>query len=253
MAEYLYGAVNDQDESLAGKGGNWGKFGLNPQGKTTKFEFNPNGGKDGVAANCVDIHVVGENPENEFFLRIFEPTEVYNSKKVLVGPSDPEFPALFKAEQAQRTAVIVHAAKALGVTQAQIDAALATPVKSYKEFADIIIGLLPANWKTVPIDFFLEYQWEISEGNDKTYLQLPKNMKGGYFLCPHIPGTFVEVRSATGLQYVDNTARINHLFTRSANYMESNKAIQQGAGASGATAGKFQPAANGEAPKKTSW
>ena len=72
------------------------------------------------------------------------------------------------------------------------------------------------------------YKWNIQEGNERTFLQLPKNMKGGRFLSPTIApvGAWEEINDADGLRYVDS-AKNEHPFTRSENYMKSNKAIQQ--------------------------
>ena len=77
------------------------------------------------------------------------------------------------------------------------------------------------------MDVFLQYQWQIAEGQNKTYLEIPKNLKDGKFLCPAMPGTFEEVRDATGLYYINRKDNTYHLFTRSSSYLSSNKAIRQ--------------------------
>ena len=69
MSNFVFGAVNDTDESLKSKLG--GKFGLN-QGNITKIEVLTNAGKDGADANAVDIFV--QIGEREYRRRIYETT-----------------------------------------------------------------------------------------------------------------------------------------------------------------------------------
>ena len=125
--------------------------------------------------------------------------------------------------------MITHTLKALGVTEEQIMAKFAVPANSFAEFANNLVSLLPADFKTRPIDVFLEYQWNIADEQDRTFLQFPKNMKGGGFLCPAQPGVWKEERIDGALSYVNQNG-LKHPFTRDKNYMESNKAIQQFAG-----------------------
>jgi hypothetical protein len=232
-----FGSINDNDESLKGKSGG-GVFGLN-QGFLTKIEFNPNAGADGAAADAVDItFMVGER---EFRRRIYNVTRVYDKDgNQLTDETDPKYIKIYNQNLAQAMAVVVHAVKATGVTQQQIDTALATPPDNFADWAKIVTALVPADFEKKPIDGFLEYQWTIADDQDRTYLELPKNMKGGRFLSPSVAvvGAWTpeyqwtekddegnEVQKS-GLRYVDNAGNV-HPFERSQNYMESNKAIQQ--------------------------
>lgn len=231
-----FGAINDQDESLKGASDS-GRFGLN-QGYITKLEFNPNAGADGSAGNAVDITFTVV--DKEYRRRIFDVTKVFGKNGELTDTNSPEYIKAYNQSMLQAMAVIVHAVKATGVTQAQIDTALAQPKNSFEEWSKTIVSLVPQDYDKKPIDGFLEYQWNIKEGQNKTYLELPKNMKGGYFLALHVEpvGKWVEQKSwvekskdgkevkKEGLRYVDDAGNI-HLFARSENYMESNKAIQQ--------------------------
>lgn len=232
-----FGSINDTDESLKGKSGG-GVFGLN-QGLLTKVEYNPNAGKDGTAGDAVDItFMVGER---EFRRRIYDVTRVYDKDgNQLTDENDPEFIKIYNANITQAMAVVVHTVKATGVTQQQIDTALATPPDNFADWAKIVTALVPADFDKKPIDGFLEYQWQIADDQDRTYLELPKNMKGGYFLLPSVKpngawnpeNTWTETdedgneKSLNGLRYVDGAGNV-HGFVRSQNYMESNKANQQ--------------------------
>ena len=256
-----FGTINDNDESLKGKEASV-VFGLN-QGFLTKIEYNPNAGADNSPADAVDItFMVGDR---EFRRRIYDVTRVYDKNgNVLTDETSPEFIKLYNQNIMQAMAVIVHAVKATGVTQQQIDAALATPPNNFADWAKIVTSLVPAGFQEKPVDGFLEYQWNISDGQDRTFLELPKNMKGGRFLCPSVTpvGSWTAENDwiekdengkeihKSGFRYVDNAGNV-HPFQRSKNYMESNKAIQQIEGQDAAAPSAFSATAT--TAKKSTW
>lgn len=219
-----YGYIDDTDTSLKTKSG--GKFGLNAGiAFLTKFEHNPLSGKDKTAGDALDITV--QVQERDFNVKIYPVTKVYDNKSVeITDVESKEYILAFNARVSQDNAVILHLLKAVGVTEAQIRAAFATPTTSFVGFINSLVSLLPADYKSKPLDIFLEYQWEISSGQDKTFLQLPKNMKGGYFACPAQNGTWVEQRVDGKLTYVNEVGAI-HPFERDKNFMEGNKANEQ--------------------------
>lgn len=260
-----FGAINDTDESLKGKSGG-GVFGLNEAVNITVLEYNGNAGKDGAEADAVDITVtVGDR---EMRRRIYNVTRVFDNKNnELTDPNSQEYIKIYNANMSQAMAVVVHALKAVGVTQEQINAALATPPADFKGWAQIVTALKPADFATRPVDAFLEYQWVISDDQDRTFLEVPKNMKGGRFLAPALApvGEWKEERewvetkqdgtsqNIKGLRYVDTAGNV-HPFTRNQNYMESNKAIQQTEGQAAVTG--ISQAGNGAAPTgapKSTW
>lgn len=256
-----FGSINDTDESLKSKSGG-GKFGLNT-GFITVLEYNPNAGRDKSPGDAVDItFLVGEK---EFRRRIYDVTRVYDKdSNEISDENSPEFIKGYNANMAQAMAVVTHAVKAVGVTQVQIETALKNPPTNFADWATIITSLKPANFADLPVDGFLEYQWNIGEGQSMTYLELPKNMKGGRFLCPSIrpngswkaETTWKETDensaeiSCEGLRYVDDSNNV-HTFVRSSSYMESNKAIQQRDGEEAAAVTQTTPSqANA---KKSTW
>ena len=228
-----FGSINDNDESLKSK--ETSKFGLN-QGNITKLEFNPNAGKDGSPSNAVDINFMTNNGK-EFWTRIFDITKVFDkSGNQIEDETNPEFIKIYNRNIKQNMGVIIHAVKAVGVTQHNIDNALKIPTDNFVDWAKIVTSLVPDNFEKLPVDVFLEYQWNIPEGFEMTLLTLPKNMKGGKFLCPSVEpvGSWKEERKwkdengnvVKGLRYIDNNGNI-HPFMRNSDYMNSNKAIQQ--------------------------
>jgi len=219
-----WGFQSDNDESLKSKVG--GRFGLNPA-FITKFEYNPNAGADGAAADAIDCTVsIGDK---EFRHRTYDITgDLYKGDNT-ISPGEPGYEELYNTEKAQREAVVIHTLKALGVTEDQIKTALQNGnVTDFASWAKAMCGAKPSNFNVLPVDVFLEYQWAIGADNDRTFLQLPKNMKGGRFLSVAIDpvGSWKPLINEKGLTYVDD-ANNEHPFTRSSNYMSSNKANQQ--------------------------
>lgn len=242
-----WGFQSDNDESLKTKQG--GVFGLN-NANITVFEYNPNAGKDESPADAIDITVaVGDK---EYRSRVYDITGDLFKGDNKISPDEPGYNELYNAEKTQREAVVIHVAKALGATEESIKTALQNGnVTDFKSWAIAITNIKGADFATKPVDAFLEYQWNIQEGNDRTYLQLPKNMKGGRFLSAHIPpvGAWESKMTEKGMVYMDSAGN-QHPFDRSKNYMEGNKANQQiegeetagssvMAGAGGATKSKW--------------
>lgn len=219
-----FGYIDDTDESLKSKAG--GVFGLNTPAFLTKFELNPNAGADGAAQDAIDITVQVE--DKEFRSRIYPTTKVYDKDgNELTDKTSPEYVKAYNMDWSQKNAVIVHLLKAFR-TDEEVKQALSTPLNSFADFARVVTGLLPAESEKQPLDVFLEYQWNIGDGQDRTYLQLPRNMKGGYFLCAAVQpnGAWTKVVDDKGLRYVDAQGN-EHPFSRDKNYMGGNKANQQ--------------------------
>lgn len=254
MEKIGFGYVSDNDESLQSKTG--GQFGLN-QAFITVFEYNATAGKDGETADAVDITVmVGQK---EFRRRIYDITgPLFNKTNDKVEPNEDGYAELYNAELKQRMAIVTHAAKALGVTDDQIKTALSTPPSSFAAWAKIMTSLPSDNFRSKPVDVFLEWEWQIGEGNTQTFLILAKNMKSGRFLCPSVkPQGAWTAKMEKGLVYVD-AAGNEHPFTRSEDYMKSNKAKQQKEGQENTGSGMNNdtsdlPFKETETPKKSTW
>jgi len=247
--EFVFGVVNDEDDSLKGKSGG-GKFGLNT-GNITKLEFTDKAGKDNGPGNAVDIWF--QLGDREYRRRIYETTgDLFGKKNVKVAPGEEGYDALYKEDMTQKMAVINHALKAVGVTNEQIAKVLSVPATDFSDWCTKILSLVPAEFQKKSVDAFLEYQWEIGEDQDRTYPELPKNMKGGAFLKPHVApvGKWVEVRDDKGLHYVDDAGN-RHPFDRDVSFMEGNKGTPQSVGApSTGTAAFNSPASTAD---KSTW
>lgn len=253
-------SIDDNDQSLASKGGSSNlKFGLNENVRIKSITFNPNVGKDGAPANGVDIVV--DYGGTEIRRRMFEVSRLQPIKKGNndIAPGTPGFEEAWQENTKQANAVVIHAVKALGVPQDKINAVMSSsPIQGYADWAQRLLSLLPVGYENIPVDSFLEYQWAIGSNQNRTFLEIPKNMKGGRFFAPYVApvGAWTEQREWTdekgvaikGLRYVDTAGNV-HTFTRDQRYMESNKAIQQINGSS-TTQGS---AIAGQTPSASTW
>ena len=218
----MYG-YQDSGELAPGKQG--GKFGLNTGAFITKFEFNSNAGKDGAAGDAIDLTVqVGER---EYRHRFFPITKVFAKEGgEITDVSSEEYKEAFKKEVDQFNAVISDVVKCF-VSQEDLKTALATPIPTFKDFANIVTRLVQStpNWQKKPVDVFLQYQWAPTGDNDKTYLELPKNVKHGAFIVASEGVGFKEIKTPTSLKYVKEDGT-EHTFKRGEWFLESAFANQ---------------------------
>ena len=218
----MYG-YQDSGDLAPGKQG--GKFGLNTGAFVTKFEFNANAGKDGAAGDAIDLTVqVGER---EYRHRFFPITKVFAKEGgEITDVSSEEYKEAFKKEVDQFNAVISDVVKCF-VSAEDLRTALATPIPTFKDFANIVTRLVQAtpNWQKKPVDVFLQYQWSPQGDNDKTYLELPKNVKHGAFIVASQGEGFKEEKTATSLKYVKEDGT-EHPFKRGEWFLESAFANQ---------------------------
>lgn len=245
----MYGFQDDNVPVLSG----FANFGLNAgNAKLTKFEWIPNGGKDGEEKEALDIKfMVGEK---EISYRRFAVTQAFlKDGTVTTDPASPEVQQAFK----DFNAIIVHILGCFA-TKDRIQQTFATPITDFKAYCQLAMSLLPANFNTIALDIFFQYQNKIGTGNSQTYLELPNKMSQGKWLCvaqDPTPGvSWKEVRipgKEPALYYISVDANGNaitivepnvgakeklHLFQRTAWFVASNFATQQkveGAGNSG--------------------
>ena len=238
----MYG-YQESGDLTPGKQG--GKFGLNTGAFITKFELNENAGKDGAAADAIDFTVqVGER---EFRHRFFPISKVFaKGEGEITDTNSEEYKKAMASEVAQFNAVISDIVKVF-VSEEDLKLALQVPIPTFKDFAKIVTRLVQAtpNWQKKPVDVFLQYQWAPSGDNDKTYLELPKNVKQGVFIVPSEGEGFKEERTSTHLKYVkdDGTEHpfkrgewfVNSAFANQTNLASLAADINQSATTSGAT------------------
>ena len=217
----MYG-YQDSGDLTPGKQG--GKFGLNTGAFVTKFEYNANSGKDGAAGDAIDFTVqVGER---EYRHRFFPITKVFKDNAELTDPNTEEYKEEFKKLVDQFNATISDIVKCF-VSEEELKTALSVPIPTFKDFANIVTRLVQStpNWQKKPVDVFLQYQWAPSGDNDKTYLELPKNVKQGVFIVASQGEGFVEERTATHLVYT-KADETQHPFKRGQWFLDNAFANQ---------------------------
>lgn len=221
---YGYGEDTDQKVSPFNFGLNAGNCFLK------KFEWIPNGGKDGAEQEALEIIFEINGTDRSY--RQFPVTQAFGKdKEVITDPNAKEFKEAV-SEFNSRITHILHAF----VEDAVIRQALAKRISNFKEYVSIVRGLLPKNTPEIPLDIFMQYQWALKGEQNITYLDIPTKRKHGAFLVKAVKpvgGAWKEVRvenAADGVQdaltYVDGGGN-KHPFQRTGWFMNSNFAIQQ--------------------------
>jgi hypothetical protein len=208
-------------------------FGLNA-GVTTlkKFEWIHNGGKDGAEQEALEIIFTINGTDKSY--RKFPVTQGFGkNKEAITDPNAPEF------KEAVQTfnSVVTHILHCFVDTEV-LKKAMNVPINSFKQFCTIAASLLPKNFNEIKLDIFMQYQWQLRDGQTRTYLEIPPSMKNGKWLTPAIPpvGEWKEVRKKDptdndqkALIYIDEAGNI-HPFTRYGRYVNGNLANQQKSG-----------------------
>ena len=230
-------------------------FGLNAKAaKLKKFEYITNGGAGGSAGEAVEI--VFDINGKDVSCRKFPVTKVFDKNGTeYTTESTEEAKKLFRAAYDELNAWMVALLKCY-VPAEQIQTALAVPINNFREYVGILRNLFPANTPTVELDIFMEYQWNITGENTRTFLQVPNKTKQGKFICAAVApvggnwkAVVVENPDNTerqALKYVDGAGNV-HPFTRTGWYMNSNYAHMQEDGADSAHQNQEQASAQNAA------
>lgn len=200
-----------QDSKEVGPGKQGGKFGLNV-GVVTKFEYNPNSGKDGAEQDGIDLNVqVGEK---EFMLRFFPVTKVFAKKGggEITDTNSQEYKDGRDEAIALLNGTLSDIVKCY-VSEEDLKQALATPIASFRDYATILQRLVQStlNWNKQLVDIFLQYQFTPSGSNTRTFLTLPANVKHGSFIVKHQGTGFKEDKTPTHVRYVTEDGRVHPL------------------------------------------
>lgn len=198
-------------------------FGLNAAAaRITKFEWINNGGAGGSEGEALDIQLTIEGSDQPKSYRLFPFTKAYDKG---VEITDPKHPAFIKALKDFNAAVthIMHCY----VSKENLQVALGRPIATFKEFCKILMSLMPIGYDMIMLDLFAQYQWQLKGDAKQTYLEIPKNMKQGRWLCPAVTpvGNWKEMitsdftdKTPIALKYVDQAGNI-HPFVRSGWFM----------------------------------
>jgi hypothetical protein len=215
-----------QDDNVSqGSGTN---FGLNQGIKMVKFEYNPNCGKDGAEMEGLDI--VFNNGVRDISYRQFPITKVFDNNTEITDTNHVKF----KEAMNNFNAIMTHIMTCF-ISRETYAAALSKPISSFKDFCKVLMQLLPDNYSEIELDAFFQYQWDIKGENTKTYLELPKKVTYGKFLCATIvpTGNWKEMKqenpltnTKNALYYKDEAGNI-HPFIRNGWFMNSPFANQK--------------------------
>lgn len=206
-------------------------FGLNA-GATflKKFEWIANGGKDGAEQEALDIIFSINGTEKSY--RMFPIVKAFGkNNEEITDPSRQEF----------KDAIIDLNARSVHILHAFMDsdsikAGLSRPIGDFKGFCQVLMSMLPKNYKEIALDIFLQYEWQIGANQNRTFLTIPNKMKYGKWLTKAEPGTWTEHRvenpadSVTKALWYENEKGDIHSFVKNGWFMNSNFGSQQKAG-----------------------
>lgn len=190
--EMLFGGFVSDEETKSSSM----KFGLNQKCKLVKFAYNPAiEFKNGDTGEGVEA----ELNVNGFSMRftIFPTKKVYFKGQEITNPQHPEF----RKEITNLKKRIFHIAKCFA-SEADLIEAVAIP-KTFGDFVNSITDTFEQGWQEKELDVFLQYQWQLREGQERKYLELPKKTSQGAFMIPAIEGTYSE------LKVIDDSVTMN--------------------------------------------
>lgn len=224
--------IEADDKELKGKTS--GEFGLNAGATVAEFAFlDKKAGEEGVDNDFMAVDLNFQVKDRLYYSRHFLNQEVFGKDQAKLNPGDEGYEVRFWDTYVQTIAVVKHTLGALGVSKDAIDQSLSVvDLNPTDQFANLVTGLkammaiVPANYKQIPVDVFLEYQWQIGKDNKRTFPTVPKNMKGGAFVVPAMAGKWTEVLNDDGLSYI-NASGAKHAFSRDKAFMESPKGYEQ--------------------------
>lgn len=105
------------------------------------------------------------------------------------------------------------------------------PVAGLKGVMDIFMKYVTQDYKNIPVHLFLQYSWNIKGDNNKSYLEIPKNLKHGHFVSAALPGEWKqkvlpEEKEGKYLIYENEKGEIHPIY-KNKWFMESNFAKEQ--------------------------
>lgn len=209
----MYGYQDSVDLGVQG-----GKFGLNTGAFVKKFEYNPNGGPGNTPGDAIDLTVEIEG--REYRKRFFPVGKVFaKGGGEITDTTSKEYKDAIEKEFAMFNAEIGDIVKCFASAE-DLEAASSVSISGFPQFAQIVTGLVQRTigWQNRPVDVFLQYQWQPTGENKRTFLEIPKNLKHGRYMVPTEGTGFKPVEGIEDLKYV-NEAGFLHTFKRSAWFM----------------------------------
>jgi hypothetical protein len=119
---------------------------------------------------------------------IFPPKKVYFKGQEITNPQHPEFRKAITDLKRR----IFHMAKCF-TTEDKLIEAVAVP-KTFGDFIKAVVDTFDDGWQDKDIDVFLQYQWQLREGQERKYLEIPKKTSQGAFMLPSVTGDFKEFK-----------------------------------------------------------
>ena len=206
-----YGYTTDESNT-----GSSLKFGLNQNVFLKEFSYTNEEGSE-------YIKLVLNVEDRDVQIRKYKIERVFGKDNNEI--TDPINPA-FKQAEADLSAWVVHILN-IFYEPKLVKSILSKEFTSFEQYAKTVTSMVEDSHKEIPLDLFLQYQWQIKGDANMTFLSIPSKMKYGKWLCKHIDGNFVEEITDKGLKYISDDRKTYHPFKRNKWFMDSNFAKQQ--------------------------
>ena len=223
----LFGFQSDNDESLVITGSSDKVFGLNQGVVFTNAEYREKDQQGNINPSInLEFETLGGS---KGFYTIYSNVTVFDKNGQIRTDTDAaDYKDRWAKEFSQLKAVLTHFCKqVLSEEQyrAKYEAANIRSISDLMAFSFSGIKTLVDN--KIKLDVFLQYQGSIKKDNTRTFLELPRNLKSGYFLAKDSTGTKWEevIDEKGGLTYVSGNNK--HLFERTKSFLESSVAKEQ--------------------------
>lgn len=201
-------------------------FGLNQGAKLIKFEFIPNGGKEGAEQEALDIVFLINSVEKSY--RMFPVVKAFGkNNEEITDPSSKEMQEAFQDFNARITHIL-HCFRDID----DIKAAFAKRIPDFKSYCLTAMQVLPKNYSEKLLDIFMQWGYQLGD-KERTYLEIPNKMKQGKWICASMIGDWKEHRVESPADtvkealYYTNEKNEKHLFIKNGWFMNSNYAKQQ--------------------------
>jgi len=216
----LLGFTDDNDEALKSKSG--GKFGLNQNVKVENFDVITS--DDGTEFIELDLKI-GDKVYSRRYYNLGDKLK-YKGREYPAGTE--EYMIVAKRRAKDFTGTMTHIFKALGVPVENIKEAVKDGARNFVEYFKKLKTVLPENYKDIPVDVFLQWQYRIKEGQDTTFLELPYGMADGYWISRHVEpvGEWKEEITSEYIRYIDDAGN-EHPLKKDKSFVNSPKAKRQ--------------------------
>ncbi len=176
----LGGYVSTEDQGKSG----FGQFGLNTGITVLDVSYGELSFGENLNGVTIEYELNGAVKKDN----IIDVTKAISNGEDITDPNHKEF----KKQQNIWKQRVIHFGEAFA-TREEVIEAVSQPHSSYESYANAIIDLVTPRLADHTVDLFMQYQWQLKEGADKKFLEIPKKTKMGSWVKASMEGEFFKV------------------------------------------------------------